>query len=335
MLFKTAIKNIQIRYFIDHDNDHKKTIFVSGMGRSGTTWLAQLLNYRNDSRLVFEPFDPMRVALAVNFQDHQYLRPGDDDRHFLAPARAIVTGMIREWFVDQHNKKLICGRRIVKEVRANLFLRWLYEHFPGMPIVLIIRHPFAVAVSRLATNEDVNLHEAFARQPELVSDFLLPYLNVMRSCATPFERHVAAWCIETGVPLAQFNTGEISVVFYERLCADPSRVLSDVFGHVGRPFDDRVYRAITKPSHTTLSPMKLAEDWGKGYQTVTQAWKERVSAEQVRRGLEILEAFELANLYDDRAMPLIDELKLPLPFGARFGREGAGESAELSVVPGN
>src|SRR5580704_5098197 len=148
MIFGGAVRKVLVSYFIDHDPDHRRATLVSGMGRSGTTWLAELLNYRNDQRLLFEPFDHQRVALAVNFTDHQYLRADDADPRYLAPARAIVTGLLRDPFVDQHNRRLVCGRRIIKEVRANLILKWLHTQFPGMPIVLIVRHPFAVAVSR-------------------------------------------------------------------------------------------------------------------------------------------------------------------------------------------
>jgi len=33
-------------------------VFVSGSGRSGTSWLANLCNYRNDFRYLFEPLNP-------------------------------------------------------------------------------------------------------------------------------------------------------------------------------------------------------------------------------------------------------------------------------------
>jgi hypothetical protein len=47
------------------------------------------------------------AALAVNFKDHQYLRADDDDPRYLAPARAIATGLLRDPFVDQHNRRLV------------------------------------------------------------------------------------------------------------------------------------------------------------------------------------------------------------------------------------
>jgi len=317
MLFGPAIRNIQVKYFIDHDSDHRKSIFVSGMGRSGTTWLGELINFRNENRFVFEPFDPGRVALAVNFGDHTYLRPDDNDPHFLSPARAIVTGLVREHFVDQHNRKIICGSRIIKEVRANLFLRWLFEHFPGMPLILIVRHPFAVAASRGKTGVDIDLRAQFLSQPALVQDYLAPYADLMMRCETKFERHVASWCVETGVPLSQFGPGELCVVFYEHLCIEPERVLADVFRHLGRPFDRSISRAVQRPSKTTLSESELLRTWSSGASSVAQAWKDRITPQQIARGLAILDAFGLRDLYGEAPMPLVERPSLPRVFGPR------------------
>ena len=314
MLFGTALWNIRVRYFIDHNNTHTNAMFISGLARGGTTWLAQLLNYRNDSRFIYEPFFPEHVALAASFRDHQYLRPDDDDRRFLAPARAIVTGLIRDPFVDKHNRRILCDRRIIKEIHANLFVRWLYEHFPGMPIVLLVRHPFAVAASRLALGVDIDLGEVFFSQQQLVHDYLSEYRSVIRACTTPFERQVAAACIEIGVPLSQFKTGEICVVFYEQLCQDPARILAEVFSHLGRPFDRRVCDHVTRPSHTTLSRRKLRDDWKLGSPRVVGAWKDSVSSTQMRRGSTILSMFGLDTLYGDDPMPHAVG-QLPLPFG--------------------
>lgn len=315
MLFGAAIRHAQVHYFIDHDNDHRKTVFVAGMGRSGTTWLAELLNFRNEYRFIFEPFDPQRVALASAFEEHPYLRELDTRRKYLAPARAIVTGMVREHFVDQHNRKLICGQRIVKEVHANLFLRWLYRQFPGMPIIMIVRHPFAVAASRERTGADKDLAQNFLGQTDLVVDFLRPYVDVMMSCATPFERQIASWCIEYGVPLSQFRSGELCVVFYEHLVADPQPTMRRILAHLNKPFDERVVAAVARPSVTTLPISGLEARWRAGADQVLDEWKGRIGPTQLRRGLRLLEAFDMGGIYDHGAMPLVKEAPLGRPFG--------------------
>jgi hypothetical protein len=313
-LFRGAIQNIAVKYFIDHDADYRKSVMVAGMGRSGTTWLADLLNYRNDYRVVFEPFNHRRVALAVNFSDHQYLRPSDDDYRYVEPARAILTGLVREHWVDRFNHRLIAHRRLVKDVRVNLILRWMRVHFPGMPIVLIARHPFAVAASRLSKGYDVDLQHEFLAQRALVEDFLQPYRDALLACRTPFERHVAAWCIEVGVPLSQFAEDEICLVLYEDLCKKPAEVLQKTFAFIGNAFDRSALRSLTRPSHTTYFPKRLRLNWEGGADRIVTAWQDSITPAQIRRGLEIVEMFGMNELYGADPMPVTSRYPRALAF---------------------
>jgi hypothetical protein len=315
VLFGGAIRNIQVRYFVDHDPDHRATVFVTGMNRSGTTWLMDLLNAHNDFRLVFEPFDHSRVALAVNFKDHQYLRAENDDPHFLAPARAILSGRVREDFVDQHNRRLFSSRRLVKEVRASLFLPWLLRHFPGMPIVCIVRHPFAVAASRRVSEADIDLHEDFLSQPDLIADHLLPFVETIAACVTPFERSVAEWCIEVGVPLSQLKPTDAHIVAYEHLCTRPDVELQAICGQIGLAFHPGMLRRLQRPSSTTSHTDRLAQDWRAGGRGLVESWTRRISPQEVARGLEILVQFGMDDLYGADPMPLVD--RLPAGHGMR------------------
>jgi hypothetical protein len=51
--------------------------------------------------------------------------------------------------VDVENTGFVFRRRIIKEIRSNLMLRWLAGISPCTPVVLLVRHPLAVAASWL------------------------------------------------------------------------------------------------------------------------------------------------------------------------------------------
>jgi hypothetical protein len=274
---------------LDLDRDHRSSVFLAGSGRSGTTWVSEVINHRNGYRLIFEPFHP---DICKNFRRKQYLRPDDRREEYLGPARKVLTGGIRSSWTDRFNRKFVARRRLIKDIRANLLLGWMRENFPGMPIVLLLRHPCAVAASRLALGWRDNLPETMG-QEELVEDFISPVEAKIRAARNAFERHVFSWCIDNYVPLRQFVPGEIHLAFYENFVVHPEDEIRRLFSFLGDDFDGRVYRALRRPS-----PLSR-----KGESPSVDAWRLSVSDSQLERVVEILGLFGLDRLYGEEAMP--------------------------------
>ncbi|HKX58690.1 MAG TPA: hypothetical protein VJN00_04895, partial [Steroidobacteraceae bacterium] len=63
----------------DGNRDERRTFMVAGTGRSGTTWLAELICSQIPCRLMFEPFNPRKVSAYREFNYFQYMRPGEGD----------------------------------------------------------------------------------------------------------------------------------------------------------------------------------------------------------------------------------------------------------------
>ena len=251
-----------------------------------------MINHRNTYRFVFEPFHAGKVGICKDFRRKQYLRPDDRREEYLGPARTILTGELRNFWVDRFNKKRVARRRLIKDIRANLLLGWMRANFPGMPIVLLLRHPCAVVASRLALGWQDVLSETMEQQT-LVEDFLLPMEPEIRSARDGFERHLFTWCIENYLPLKQFGSGEIHLCFYENLLTRPERELPRLFSFLGEDFDERVYRKLKRPS-------PLSRD-GEG--ASVDAWRRSVTGRQLERAVEILGLFGLDRVYGEAPMP--------------------------------
>ena len=273
--------------------DHRSSVFLAGSGRSGTTWLSEIINHRRGYRYVFEPFNPREVDSFGHFRTKQYLRPEDRREKFLEPARLALTGRLRHPRTDRFNGRIVARRRLIKDIRANLLLGWMRANFPGMPIILLLRHPCAVVASRLALGWKDHLSETM-EQRELVEDFLFPMEAEIRAAKGDFERHLFLWCIDNYVPLKQFRPQQLHLTFYENLLARPEAELQSLFASLGEDFDERVYRRLRRPSplsrKNTPSPS-------------LEGWRTRVSANQLERTIEILGLFGLDHLYGEGAMP--------------------------------
>ena len=273
--------------------DHRRTVFLAGTGRSGTTWLGGLVNHDRRYRSVFEPFHPGKVEEFRGFRSKQYLRPGDTRQEFLAPARKMLSGRLRSGWTDRGGA-LVARRRLVKEIRANLLLGWLAENFPGMPLVLLLRHPAAVVSSRLALGWRDNLDETMG-QEELVKDHLLPMEGEILAARDPFERHLFLWCIDNYVPLKQFQPGGLHLCFYENLLLDPEAELRRLFTALDQDFDERVLSLLDRTSPTSRQ--------GASGEHAVDGWRRGVAGRRVERTLEILGLFGLDRVYGEGPLP--------------------------------
>jgi hypothetical protein len=255
-------------------------VFIAGSPRSGTTWIQELINYRQDHRLIFEPFWGKKVPPCGCFRDWQYLRASTDDPMLLRVAQSVISGELRNEWIDQFNTDRVYHKRLIKDVRANLMLPWLHARFPEMPIVLVLRHPFAV---------------------DLVSDHLAPLRSEIELCTDDFERNILLWCIENSVPLKSLASDAISVVFYERLLLEPERECRRLFDRIGYEYREEILQHFNHPSQLSVydSAIKTGAD------PITD-WHTRAEERQVLRMLELLRLFGLEKVYGEAAIPLAD-----------------------------
>ena len=284
--------------FIDTGNI-KNTIFIAGSGRSGTTWLMEMINYKNQFRPIFEPFHNKNDSLLKNWKHRQYLSENNVDDKFLIPTLKILKGKIRTNWTDQFHNKKISNKRIIKDIRANLFLKWLHIHHPQIELILLLRHPCAVANSKSRLNWDPHLDE-FLSQPDLMNDLLYPFKGIIRDCSDTFEKHILMWCIENYVPLKQFKRNEILVLFYEDLCMNLIASLDDLQSFLRTWIKPKLINQ-SKPSALVRndSAINTGSD-------LINTWKKDISPSQITDAVNICKLFGLDKIYGENSLPLIE-----------------------------
>ncbi|MHC4847047.1 MAG: sulfotransferase [Planctomycetota bacterium] len=301
------MRSLKTRFFLDLGGGPEDCVFLAGSGRSGTTWVGDILNYRNEYRMIFEPFWRNEVSLVSHFHARQYLPPDCTDPAFIEPARRILSGEVRDPWFDVLNTKWIARRRLIKDIRANLLLGWIRAQFPMTPIILLLRHPCAVAAStlKMGWNDPLN---GFLDQTDLIDTHLAPQRELIErthESGTQFEKRIVIWCAENHVAL---SSGVEHVVHYEDLCReDPRPAIAGMFEFLGKPFDEAVFAAMRRPSK--LSTAQSAVVTGGN---LVDSWRKHVSAEQLDRALELLAEFGLDRIYGADSYPLADSTSAPL-----------------------
>lgn len=273
-------------------------VLLLGSGRSGTTWVGQLLHDGNAMRDVFEPFHALKTPALRGRALYPYARPSDRDAELQAVYGAILAGRVRGPWTDRFNRRRFARKRLIKDIRMNAMLPWLSERFPSIPRVWLVRHPCAVVESRLALGWDSHLDDYLA-QPAFVEDHLDPHVDRVRAAQEdPLEAHAVSWCLENLAAWRCRGPKTATPVFFERLKTNLAAEAERLCVSVGLAPPRRLERLDRTPSplRGARSPMLTGAD------PVT-AWRDRLSASQVDRVLSQVSAFGLDRLYDDAPLP--------------------------------
>ena len=277
------------------------TIIIAGVGRSGTTLLAETINYDNKFRLMFEPFNKYKVKALSEMNYRLYIPHLNNNIKLKEKYYKILSGDIRNKWVDQYNKKYFCINRIIKEIRINQNLKWIKINFPEIPIVYIVRHPCAVTLSKLRLNWDDHLFE-YIGQIELVNDHLKPYIDIINSAKTTYEKHLIMWCIENSIVLNSFKKEEIFIIFYEYLITDPVKSIKKLYKHLNLNFNNKIIDTLSKSSLQTNPQSAISRA-----KNIINDWTHYVNDEQKQYTRNILNEFNLDHLYTLDPLPFINE----------------------------
>lgn len=284
-------------------HDLAGTVLLAGSGRSGTTWLGQFINADNTYRDVFEPFHGGRVRAVQGWPVLRYMPPQAGNATDHAVIKQLLAGQVRSPWTDAYNRKTFVRRRLVKAIRANLLLGWVRRHCPQVRLLFAMRHPCAVAHSRLRLGWDTHLDELLS-QPDLMRDHLGAFRETIERTASDgdaWSRHLTMWCIENVVPLRQLKPGDMHVLFYERFCDAFDDEAAVLFGFLGRKLPKRIERARSQRSAHFRRDSAILRGGD-----LVDAWRQHVTTRQLDRALALLAVFGLDHVYDERALPGCD-----------------------------
>jgi hypothetical protein len=288
------------KLYRDSNRDLHKSILVAGTARSGTTWLGDILASQLNGRIMFEPFHSRKVKAFNQYHYFHYMRPDEKDEALADFCQRVFSGDIRDKWIDNYIEVLRPQYRVIKEIRANLWLKWIHNQFPQVPILFIIRHPCAVVLSRMTLNWDTDRDiEPFLAQPKLLEDFLGQKMDVIRDAKSPEEKHAVIWCVSNLIPLQQFQKEELNVIFYENLCIQPEAEVARLFQSIQLDYHNSLFTALEAPSTTTVLSSAIVTGANR-----VNSWQNKLTSRQIDNILSVVRAFGLDYLYGDSITPL-------------------------------
>ena len=297
----------------------KNTVLVVGSGRSGTSWVTNLINADNAFRYIFEPFHPQECPYMREFPEVLYLSPKTDDRNFEELASRILKGHVHLDWTDRFNKRYFSSKRIIKCIRLMLSFDWIHLHFPEIPIIYILRHPLAVINSRMNMIEKYPFWSVSKDQiNELRENLIEDYPNYFSfgeiNLDSEFQRQLVYWCIMNRIALDQLANIPHKLIFYENCKKHPIETfwqvreyLSPMFNHSFEFYGDRDLTDLSKKSRNEIeeinhkisdvSNQKFLVFKGKSMEERRQTWDLNFDKDQKNLAQKILEKYKMDSFY--------------------------------------
>lgn len=283
----------------DLASDESTTILASS-GRSGSTWVGNILQSLPGTRQIFEPFHPKHGIGELARNRYRYIEPGSTQNDLQREFRMLIEGRTRSRWIDQFNGVLTLRytRRLLKEVRINLLLPWLAHEFPNYRYVLLLRHPAAVVQSQIRGGWALDANRLLSQEIP-ISQSVREALKDSRYTEPGFASNLVFWALENAVALQLAHQQNTLLLFYEDLCVSPDQELERLSVHLGTPVANTAKRALDRVSWSSRSAVASYS-----VEQKISGWKETISAHNVQVMREILEICGLDCIYGSEPYPI-------------------------------
>lgn len=284
-----------------------EAIFLAGSGRSGTTWLTDVICALPGIQQIFEPLCPLQntqVRFITGWDKSDpymravYLSPKANYPNWQEVWQRILTGRFRNYWTDYARNNYFPDRFLIKEVRANLMLGYIYNQFRPR-IIYIMRHPAAVIHSRLTAPQPWHADVTdLLQQKTLVTDYLQPWVSEIAAETSQLGAHAVWWAVENHVAMQQLQNIPHFFVYYEDLVMQPETVLTTLLPWLGyAKMPPRVEKMLLRPSRMSHATVTYRDK-----QTRLSHWQQHLSPIDQQQVLLWANRFDLM-MYDETACP--------------------------------
>lgn len=290
-------------FFIDRNSGPQ--VFICGSGRSGTTWLEEVINANGKARVVFEPFHMTKGKVKQQPGPWEFVDPDDTSIEIHENLKGLFYGRYRNKWTDSWNVSRFATYdfRLYKAIRAHGLLKYISLKFPEVSQVYIMRHPLAALSSYLPRNWPPRL-DYFLGQAKLCDGLLCPHVDFIRSVDGHVGKIMLRWCLENYIALSQLEEQDATVVFYEDMVVRPWREVERLKRGGRIEFPDDILDKFSQPALHSFDRglSELSED-----ERVSK-WKKKLSPEQVAEAEVVLKHFGFERIYScESALPLLDD----------------------------
>lgn len=310
----------------------KNWIFVTGVPRSGTTFVGMTLSLPREVDYIHEPFNP-QCGLPGISQWYRYLRPSLDTeemQHYHALIQRIFTYDFTLRSKIPENDPLprkmikqILGSRgpfylrlakvnpfhqaaIIKDPIGALLCEYLYLKFQIKPVI-VIKHP----ASFVASLKRVNFKPSPTKlkdQPYLIEDYFKDEANFLtRDWSDSTQAAAAFWRVIYKVLLTQASQyPDWQVITHEKLSQEPIPVFKQLYHTLNLPWSESIQTKIiqqTQGNYSAEAQNGRVQDFRRNSADIFKLRRDSLSLEERRTIFEIVKDVAL-QVYSEESFAL-------------------------------
>lgn len=283
-----------------------QVVWLIGDGRSGTTWVASLINSSGSARELFEPYHP-EVVKNTSLQPYYYTEKQRISENLLSIYSDIFSGRLLHRRIDFDNRKLLYKGLIVKDIFINLSAFSICQKFKHVKPIFLIRNPFAVVHSKLQKKHwfwpaDLSVYLNNSLLMSRVSPSVRKLISEAHERNNFIEVQFIHWALGNSIVLEDFKSYDLHIVFYEDMKRSPNDEIKKIKEYLGAGFtfvsDTCNPKVFDKPSRVT-GKVGLSSKLN----TSSDDWLAKFGERNFDLGINVLKTFNWLDSYSEDGNP--------------------------------
>lgn len=277
------------------EDKNGRPIFLTGIYRSGTSWVGKIISLADELIYYREPFNPSVVKTMP--QQYLYLDTGKGyslyERHTTQMLKGHLVGSNFDYTSNNNYFNFGRTRYFIKDPTAAFVCEWLSDKF-NFENIILLRHPAGFVSSIIKLNWDFDLN-IFLNQNGLMKEYLMPFKEILEryNCrGMTVEKGAVIWGVIYYYLHQKIINKGYFYVKYEDICVDPLTHFKEIFHKFSLSWNENVEAQINL---STTSAATFSNDTNfslsRDIRQMGQVWRNRLTKKQIETIMNITSEF--------------------------------------------